>query len=546
MPRKSAFAKQNIGRNAVIYARYSTHNQKDASIEQQVEACMKKAAAERLEIVDIYSDRAKTGRTDKRQNFQRMMRDARTGKFQYVIAWKSNRLGRDMLQAMLNADLLGKNGIKCLYVEEDFADTAAGRFALRNMMSVNQFYSENMAEDITRGMMDNAKQCKATGSPPYGYKIAKDKHFEIDEDAAKIVREIYEKVVAGERIIDIIHSLNERGLKTRRGYEWNKSSFNRLLHNERYRGVYLFNDLRIEGGMPRILSDELFYKVQEALKMKKNPRCMGRRSENGIYLLTGKLFCGHCMAPMMGDSGHSKNGKRHFYYTCQNRKRKHICNKASVQRDYIENYLAKCIYDYCLKDDIIEKIADATIEYNMKKLKESNVGTLEDELNDINRRIGHFLKNMETGTVTMSMRKHLEELEEEQLRLNLKLSDAKANVVSCSKEQLVAGMRIFRKGDVEKKDFQADLFDTFLLAAYLYDDKCKVVFSFAGDNTLEVPIEKTAENSAMDIVYEDRDYCSDKVPLAPPDGSYPNTAEPVIRMYSGFGVFVFEFPLYIF
>ena len=81
MPRKSAFAKQNIGRNAVIYARYSTHNQKDASIEQQVEACMKKAAAERLEIVDIYSDRAKTGRTDKRHNFQRMMRDARTGKF---------------------------------------------------------------------------------------------------------------------------------------------------------------------------------------------------------------------------------------------------------------------------------------------------------------------------------------------------------------------------------------------------------------------------------------------------------------------------------
>ena len=152
--------------NAVIYARYSSHNQRDCSIEQQVEACMKHAAAVKLEVVATYADRAVSGKTDKRPQFQQMMKDAEQGKFSVVLAWKSNRMGRNMLQAMVNEERLRECGVKVLYTEEDFDDSAAGRFALRNMMNVNQFYSENMAEDIRRGMMDNAKQCKATGSPP--------------------------------------------------------------------------------------------------------------------------------------------------------------------------------------------------------------------------------------------------------------------------------------------------------------------------------------------------------------------------------------------
>ena len=513
MPRKS---NNNTGRKAVIYARYSSHNQRDCSIEQQVEACLKHAAVAKLEVVNTYADRAVSGKTDKRPQFQQMMKDAEQGMFSVVLAWKSNRMGRNMLQAMVNEERLRECGVKVLYTEEDFDDSAAGRFALRNMMNVNQFYSENMAEDIRRGMMDNAQNCKATGSPPYGYKIGTDKHLEVDEDAAKVVREIYEKVAAGCRIIDIARSLNARGIKTRRGYQWNKSSFNKMLQNERYRGVYLFNDVRIEGGLPRIVSDELYYKVQEAIRMKPNPRCMGRRTANGAYLLTGKLFCGQCLAPMRGESGTSKNGKLHFYYKCQSRRTKHNCNKTNVQRDYIENMIAKAIYEYCLRDDIIELIADKTVEYNMKRLKEANVGTLEDELNDVNKRLGNFLKCMETMGPSNAMRAHLAELEDEQMKLNIKLNEAKANVVSCSREQLVAGMRIFRKGNIEDKKFQADLFDTFLRAVFLYDDRFRLVFNFAGEhNTEEVPIE-VLDNAALDAVYEEQADCSYKVASAPP------------------------------
>ena len=132
------------GGDAVIYARYSSHNQRDVSIEQQVEACRKHAAELGLTVTATYEDRAISGKTDKRPSFQRMMRDAEQHKFAYVLAWKSNRIGRNMMQALVNESRLVDCGVKVFYAEEDFDDNAAGRFALRSMMNVNQFYIENM------------------------------------------------------------------------------------------------------------------------------------------------------------------------------------------------------------------------------------------------------------------------------------------------------------------------------------------------------------------------------------------------------------------
>ena len=106
--------------DGIIYARYSSHAQKDASIEQQIRECMAFAQAQGIRIVEVYADRAVSGKTDRRPDFQRMMRDAEKGKFRYVVAWKSNRMGRNMLQAMMNEAKLNDMGIRVLYTEEDF------------------------------------------------------------------------------------------------------------------------------------------------------------------------------------------------------------------------------------------------------------------------------------------------------------------------------------------------------------------------------------------------------------------------------------------
>lgn len=485
--------KKNIaaGQNAVIYARYSSHNQREVSIEQQVRECMKHAAELGLHVVGTYEDRAISGKTDKRPNFQRMMRDAEKGKFQAVVAWKSNRIGRNMLQAMVNEAKLEDCGVKVFYAEEDFDDTAAGRFALRNMMNVNQFYSENMAEDITRGLYDNASKCMANGRQPLGYKRGEDGRVVLDEANAAVVREIFTRVAAGDLFVDIARDLNAQGIKTSKGANWNKGSFQSICQNERYRGIYIYGDVRVADGIPRIVSDDLWYRVQEAMRMKKNP--VGTRHRVGAedYLLTGKLRCGHCGSYMTGVSGTSRNGELHYYYTCQKRRTEHACDKKNIRRDVIEPAVAQAIKMYCLTDDVIAWIADRTVEYWEKHDNDLQIEALEQQLEENKKATSNMLKAIEMGIITEATRTRMVELETEQSRLSVQLNVAKEDVVKIDREQIISYLELLQQGDIHDRDFQMELFKNFLVAVYVYDDnRMKLVFSCMGDqNSVEIPLE---------------------------------------------------------
>lgn len=497
MAKKKSLPSIQVEADGVEYARYSSHAQKDASIEQQIEKCDEFASINKIHIIERYKDRAITGKTDRRADFQRMMHDAEKGKFKYVIAWKSNRMGRNMLEAMLNEAKLQDLGIRVLYVEEDFDDTAAGRFALRSMMNVNQFYSENMAEDIKRGLYDNAANCKVTnGHLPYGYKADEDLKYALDDSKAAVVREIFTRVSCGEAIVDIYTDLNLRGLTTSLGNQWGRSSFNKLLSNERYLGIYIYGDVRIEGGIPRIVSDELFYKVQEVLKTKKNAR--GRhRNDAADYLLTGKLYCGHCKSPMTGISGTSRTGALHYYYVCQKKRQEKSCEKKNVKRDEIELQLARAIKEYCLTDDLIEWYADKTVEYFKHQSETDHIKDLQEDLANTQRSIKNTLKAIDAGIITESTRTHLIELEAKQSKLSGAISAAKSDVVQVDREDLISSMEMVRDGDIYDKKYQALLFDTFLIRVYLYDDDLELIFSCPGvKNSIRIPLDISAVENA--------------------------------------------------
>lgn len=513
---------QKLDVAGVIYARYSSHNQKEASIEQQIEWCMSLAREYDIHVVETYKDRAVSGRTDRRSDFQRMMKDAAAHRWSYVLAWKSNRIGRNMLEALVNEARLQELGIRILYVEEDFDDTAAGRFAARSMMNVNQFYSENMAEDIKRGLSDNARNCKVTnGQLPYGYKSDETLHYVIDEPRAAVIREIFNRVASGEPFVDIFASLNNRGITTAYGKPWGRTSLNKILSNERYRGIYIYEDIRIEGGIPRIVSDELFYKVQEVITTKKNPR--GRHRVTGDYLLTGKLFCGSCGAPMTGYSGTSRSGDLHFYYVCQTRRLEKTCKKKNVRRDDIEFSIAKAIQENALRDDTIEWIADQTIAYNERKEAESHISLLEEQLEGTKRGIKNIIAAIEQGIITASTKERLQELEAEASRIEASIAAAKADIVPVQRERLVEWLLSLREGDIHDKKYQAKLFDTFLAAAFVYDDgNAKITFTFSGDkNTIKIPLGNlpdVAEDNGPQMFVQAPPCCT-KVELNEPDSS---------------------------
>ena len=515
--------KKPAGGNAIIYARYSSHNQRDVSIEQQIEACRKHAAELGLTITDTYEDRAISGRTDNRPAFQRMMRDAEDGKFQYVLAWKSNRMGRNMMQAMVNESRLMDCGVKVFYAEEDFDDSAAGRFALRSMMNVNQFYSDNLAEDVRRGLMDNASKCMANGRQPLGYKRGEGGKVVVDEPAAAIVREIYTRIASGEMFMDIARDLNRRGIKTQSGSEWDKSSFKVLCRNERYRGIYIYGDTRIEGGIPPIVDDVLWYKVQEVLKVKKSKNRHHCPSDED-YLLTGKLRCGKCGGYMIGMSGRSKTGDVHHYYACQNRRVGHTCDKKNIRRDVVEPAVAQAIKQYCLTDDAIEWITDQTIAYWEDEDRKLQIDSIENDLSAVQSSISNVMKAIEMGVITETTRDRLIELERQQTDLKSKLALAKEEIVHVDRKDLISSLLAFRHGNVHDRAYQEKLFNAFLIAVYVYDDDhLKLVFnSFGKDDTVNIALDlgENDDNSGLSDVSKSSPILSNGQPKR-----HPNTPD---------------------
>lgn len=476
---KSAEIAKRIG---VIYARYSSHNQKEESIEQQVEECMAFAALNHIKIIQVYSDKALSGKTDKRPQFQKMMRDAEKRQFTVVVAYKSNRIARNMLNALSYEDKLGRFGIETLYAKEEFGNTAAGRFALRTMMNVNQFYSENMAEDIRRGMRDNAENCKVNGALPLGYVKGPDGRYAIEPAEAAVVREIYQRVLEGESFVDIANDLNGRGIKTKQKGPWNKNSFHHLLANDNYIGVYRHSGYVNEQGIPPILEKEVFYAMQKHLETKKNPR--GRHRENNDYLLTGKLHCGYCKSFMVGISGTSRTGDKHYYYTCNDRRTGGSCKKANVRKDYIEQTVAELTQRFILQDEVIEWIAASAMEILAQSSSEAEISVMESELAADRKAAKNIMNAIEQGIFTIMTKDRLLELDISTLEKSIAIAKAANEETVLEKERIIWTLGHLRDGDVTSKDYQKRLFDTFVKAVYLWDDKIEVHYYYSGEKNV--------------------------------------------------------------
>ena len=515
------------GEISVIYARYSSHAQKDISIDQQVALCRQLAEDSGMTVDHVYADRAISGKTDQRPDFQAMMRDAAKGKFRYVVAWKSNRIGRNMLEAMLNEARLQDYGVRIIYVEEDFDDTAAGRFAARSMMNVNQFYIENMAEDIRRGLYDNASKCLVTnGLLPFGFKADADLHYALDPPNDAVVREIFQRIAVREPYANIIRDLNARGIKTSRGGEWRKSSFAKMLVNERYRGVYIYGDVRVEGGVPRIVSDELFYQVQEVLKTRNNAQ--SARRVNGDYLLTGKLYCGECKSHMIGMSGTSKTGDPHYYYVCSNKRSGNGCKLRAFKRDSVELGVANAIKTNVLTDECIAWIVDNVMIYQKSKETDDEIRILNDRLTEIRISINNVMKAIEQGIITPTTKSRLQELEAERTDTAGKIALKKADKIDVSRDDIIAWLYTFKDGDVNDKTYQCELFNVFVDRVYIYDDgNMKIIFSTPGG-------EKSADVSLFNAIADNNTAninSSFIVRFEPPEWTQTNSHE--IVMISG-------------
>ena len=246
----------------VIYARFSCDHQREESIEGQVRECRDYAEKNGIAIIGVYADRALTGKTDKRPQFQKMIKDSEKRMFEVVIVWKLDRFSRNRYDSATYKTRLKKNGVRVVSAKEQISDTPEGIILESMLEGMAEYYSADLAVKITRGMKENALKCRYNGGGmPFGYMVGPDQKLVINPQTAPIVVEIFQRYANGENIRDIIKSLNKRGIKTTRGSEFRQSSLDTMLTNTKYLGVYRSMGEVIEGGVPQIIDQELFDKV---------------------------------------------------------------------------------------------------------------------------------------------------------------------------------------------------------------------------------------------------------------------------------------------
>ena len=301
--------------NAVIYARYSSHNQREESIEGQLKVCYEYAKQNNINVIREYIDRAQTGTNDNREQFQKMITDSNKHCFQAVLCYQFDRFARNRYDSATNKSKLKKNGVKVISARENISEDASGVLMESVLEGMAEYYSVELSQKVKRGMGINAeKGLYNGGTVPVGFKIDKEHHYQIDEETAPIVRKIFEMYNGGNTIVKIKQYLETKELK------YSNCKIRIILGNKKYIGIYTNGGKEIPNVIPKIIDDELFEDVQKLLE--KNKKSRSRLKTKTEYILTTKLFCGNCKSMMVGVSGTSCNGTIYNYYSCNNSRKK--------------------------------------------------------------------------------------------------------------------------------------------------------------------------------------------------------------------------------
>ena len=485
---------------AVIYARYSSDNQREESIEGQIRECTAYAEKNDITVIKHYIDRAFSAKTDNRPEFQQMIKDSGKKLFDVVLVWKFDRFARNRFDSANYKMILKKNGVHLISVMEPIAEGSQGILVETLLEGMAEYYSAELSEKVIRGQTENALKGKCTGGTgTIGYKIDDAKFYHLDPLTAPLVLEAFQRYDNGDKMVEIVSFLNDKGVRNMLGGKMTHSSVNTMLKNRRYIGELSFRDIVVPDAIPVIVPKDLFDRVQKRLdKNKRAPAC-GKADEE--YLLTTKLLCGKCGALMFGESGTSATGRTYYYYKCANVKRRKGCNKKTVQKDWLEDLVVretmKLIQDDAMIDKIVQLVMDVQNQEN------TTIPLLEKQLREVNKKLDNLMKAIEDGLYTRTTKERLEALEIQKDELTVKIADEKLKKPSFNEDFIRFWLMKFRKFDISQKKQRKALIEIFINAIFLYDDRMLITFNYK-DGTQTVRFEDaltadSAEEKSSDL-----------------------------------------------
>ena len=439
---------------AVIYARYSNEKSREASIPDQLRVCRELADRHGWEVVAAFQDAAISGASAFRAGYEDLLAQARSRKFDIVIAESLDRLSRDQ------QDVAG------LYKNLTFADVqiwtlSEGRVnelhvGLKGTM--NALFLKDLAAKTHRGLRGRVEAGKAGGGLSYGYSVVRglDDRGEllrgdrlIHEAESKVVQRVFEMFAAGRSPIWIAKALNDEGIPGPSGRAWRDTTIRGhaergtgILRNELYIGNLVWNrmryvkdpdnvrrvsrmnatDQRITKQVPelRIIDDGLWLDVQQRLgtiRAKYGADKPGRTKfwdkRRPKHLLTGKMFCG-CCGGTLGNVGKD-------YLACTASQRQGTClNRKSIKRSVVEGMVTDGLCNRLMDPEMFQEFAEAfAMECRRGEAEKARgKGGRERELAAIRLKLDKLVDAVANGLKSTTIQSKLADLErqEEALR----------------------------------------------------------------------------------------------------------------------------------
>lgn len=402
------------------YIRVSTEKQvMGYSIEGQITQIEQYCQFNGYELVDIYADRGISGKSMNRPELQRMLNDAKNGKLDCVMVYKTNRLARNTSDLLTIVEELHRQNVEFFSLSERMeVKNSTGKLMLQILASFSEFERNTILENIYTRQRQRALEGYYQGNLPLGYNNIPDnkKELMINQHEANIVKYIFESYAKGHGYRKIANALNHKGYVTKKGNPFSISAVTYILSNPFYIGKIQFakykdwNDKRrkglndkpviAEGKHTPIISQSLWDKVQARKKqVSKKPQVHGK----GTNLLTGIIACPQCSASMSASITVNtlKDGtkKRIRYYSCSNFRNKgsKVCSANSVRADVIEKYVMDQILEIVKSDKVLKQVVERVNQENQVDVAALNhdIAYKQQQFDEIKAKLKNLIQTIE-------------------------------------------------------------------------------------------------------------------------------------------------------
>lgn len=467
----------------VIYARYSSLAQRDQSIEDQVAACRRWAEVHGLTVAEVYADRHISGTTDSRPAFQRMVADAGRGEWATVVVYKTDRFARDRTDAAVYKRRLRECGVAVESAMETIPEGPEGIILESLLDGFAEYYSRNLAQNVMRGMTSNAERCKVNGVVCYGYRPGPDGRYEVDPVEAAHVREAFARRAAGEGPGEIARWLASVGARNRHGREPSYMFVRTMLSNRRYIGEYSWGGVTVPGGVPAIVDEDLFNRVQ---------RLHRGRGASGSYPLSGVLHDAGSGAAYHGECATGRNGVRVRYYGVRGDDGK----VRRVRADDVEAAVQEAVASVLADPALVDEVAMAAAQVAVEEAESAEVGELRGRLADLDREAQSIVDAIVGGVPASMVAARAQEVETLRESISERISTLTADVPTARD---IAG---FLKESFSSymEDFDlCSCVDRVDLCRYEGDVEPVVAVTFAWGDIRSEPVGETQRTPCSDV-----------------------------------------------